>query len=181
MNTSMENLQTLVSEADACNTRINKTLNDVVEANGGKEPFHSQLLACHKENDACGKKHGEIATWCKEHEAEFHAPDPELPPVEIPGMPPAGTIVRKPARFKVPVTETPNHIQVEGPSRPSIAVADGKQVWLGYSVNPDEFIEGQASQSNGTAMIQVPAGIFWMSWKLSPGMGGSTPGDISVY
>ena len=191
MDTSASTLQRLVSEADSYNSKINTALNAVVEANKGQEPLHSLLLLCHMANDASGKKHIDIARWGREHAEAEHAPapkpevptptNPDPPPVVIPGMPATGTIVRKGDRFKCPVTETSAHVKVEGPCRPSIAVADGKQVWLGYSVNPGEFIEGQASMGSGAAMVMVPAGVYYLSWKLSPGMGGATNGDVSVY
>lgn len=104
---------------------------------------------------------------------------PPTPPIVIPEMPPAGTIVKKNDRFKCPVAEASNHLRVEGPCRPSIAVADGRQAMIAWSVNPDEYVEGQASGfGNGGGFVSVPAGVFYLNWK---GVGAPMQGDISVY
>lgn len=89
MDTSMQTLQELVSKSDAFNSKINETLNKAVETNAGKEPLHSQLLACHAANDACGRSHVDIATWGTEHEAQYHAGTPEPEPEPVP---PNGTV-----------------------------------------------------------------------------------------
>jgi hypothetical protein len=83
----MQEFNQLLCEADAFNSQINATLNVVVAANGGKEPFHSQLLACHAANDACGKKHAALAQWGKTHEATFHAEQPPYVPPTNPSGP----------------------------------------------------------------------------------------------
>jgi hypothetical protein len=108
-------------------------------------------------------------------------PKPPTGPLpDLPVPPHAGAVG---GRWKLTAAETPKHFLFDGPAnRLSIAVADGKQVWIGYSKNPGEFIEGQASASSGTAAVfGVPAGRWYVNFKLSPGMGGYANGDISAY
>lgn len=117
---------------------------------------------------------------------EEPAPGPTPTPGPVTTFPPPPEAPKAGAvggRWAVTATEAPQHFLFDGPaSRVSIAVADGKQVWLGYSATPDQFIEGQASASSGTAAVfTVPAGRWYLNYKLSPGMGGSANGDISAY
>lgn len=57
---------------------------------------------------------------------------------------------------------------VEGPCQMSVRVADGVQVQIGYATGPGIYIEGQVGGGNGTGLVNVPAGMWWLSAKLDP-------------
>lgn len=57
-----------------------------------------------------------------------------------------------------------------GPCRVSVGVPDGKQVWIGYSANPGQYIEGQAGAANGGYEVHLPVGTWWVNVKLSDTM-----------
>lgn len=158
-----------ISAASGAQVTLQANLNEAIEAN--------------KKNGAAWS---DVQSW---HDSVKTSAPPVEPPVEPPPVttlppppvaPAAGAVG---GRWAVTATEAPQHFLFDGPaSRVSIAVADGKQVWIGYHAQPDQFVEGQASASSGTAVVfSVPAGRWHVNYKLSPGMGGSAHGDISAY
>lgn len=66
---------------------------------------------------------------------------------------------------------------VNGPCRVSVAVLDGNQVFIGYSKNRGEYIEGQAGGANGAYEVHVPAGSWWVSVRMGDTM---QPKDAEV-
>jgi hypothetical protein len=165
-------------------SKINGYLNTIAET-ADKLPESTErstildvTLQAHAVNNFDGKTLADFQAWNNAQPVE--EPKPPEPPIVI--QPPTG-VVTVPGRWAVTATEAPQHFKLAGPaSRVSIAVADGKQVWLGWSANAGEFKEGQASASSGAAVIfAVPAGEWFINYKLSPGMGGAANGDVSAY